>query len=193
MNFLLSNNINLVAVGLKTWQPSSSSSSWEPFNLELVTEAIEILLDPASRPCLIMCSSGYSVTGVVVGCFRKVRHWTLSSIVDEYRRFAGQTANVYNALQFIENFDTDIISMVDTISTTTTTKMIATNSKTAAATTDNDNKNDTTRKAETKETIDKVSDWVNSIILGSDFPSIIPLTGPGVKYTRKKTIKEVDD
>eukprot|EP00466_Bigelowiella_natans_P019724 jgi/Bigna1/75762/fgenesh1_pg.37_\ len=83
MNFLLSNNINLVAVGLKTWQPSSSSSSWEPFNLELVTEAIEILLDPASRPCLIMCSSGYSVTGVVVGCFRKVRHWTLSSIVDE--------------------------------------------------------------------------------------------------------------
>ncbi|MBA0748186.1 hypothetical protein Gogos_005033 [Gossypium gossypioides] len=43
-------------------------------------------------------------TGCLVGCLRKMQRWYLSSIFDEYQRFAGAKARVSDQ-RFIERFD----------------------------------------------------------------------------------------
>jgi tyrosine-protein phosphatase OCA1 len=61
-------------------------------------------------------------TGTVVGCWRKLQRWALSSILEEYRRYAGMKVRVLNeqvgvnsgemlTQQFIELFDTDLVSI----------------------------------------------------------------------------------
>ena len=44
-------------------------------------------------------------TGCVVGCLRKLQRWCLTSIFDEYQRFAASKARVSD-LRFMELFDT---------------------------------------------------------------------------------------
>lgn len=43
-------------------------------------------------------------TGCVVGCLRKFQNWCLSSVFEEYERFAGLKSRVTD-LRFIETFD----------------------------------------------------------------------------------------
>lgn len=50
------------------------------------------------------CNKGKHRTGVLVGCVRKVQRWSLTSIFDEYRRFAGNKVRLLDQ-QFIELFD----------------------------------------------------------------------------------------
>lgn len=47
-------------------------------------------------------------TGCLVGCLRKVQRWSLTSIFEEYRRFAGNKVRVLDQ-QFIELFQTERI------------------------------------------------------------------------------------
>jgi hypothetical protein len=42
--------------------------------------------------------------GCLVGCLRKVQNWSLTSIFDEYRRFAGAKVRMLDQ-QFMELFD----------------------------------------------------------------------------------------
>jgi len=51
---------------------------------------------------------GRSRAGTVVGCLRKLQRWNLSSIFEEYRRYAGSKVRLLNE-QFIELFDTDLV------------------------------------------------------------------------------------
>eukprot|EP00668_Euglena_longa_P029440 GGOE01036788.1.p2 GENE.GGOE01036788.1~~GGOE01036788.1.p2 ORF type:complete len:164 (+),score=43.30 GGOE01036788.1:26-517(+) len=82
---------------------------------EMVTEgtvvaALRILLDPGWYPVLVCCSVGRHRTGTVMGCLRKLQNWNLTSILAEYRRFAGNKHRLENE-QFIELFDTELISI----------------------------------------------------------------------------------
>lgn len=43
-------------------------------------------------------------TGCLVGCFRKLQTWCLSSVFEEYKRFAGVKWRA-NDLRFIESFE----------------------------------------------------------------------------------------
>lgn len=43
-------------------------------------------------------------TGCVVGCFRKMQNWCLSSVFEEYQRYAGAKSRTTD-LTFIEMFD----------------------------------------------------------------------------------------
>ena len=61
------------------------------------------VLDVRNHPILIHCNQGKHRTGCLVGCIRKAQHWSLVSIFDEYRRFAGDKARVVDQ-QFIERF-----------------------------------------------------------------------------------------
>lgn len=56
-------------------------------------------------PCIILTAAA----GTVVGCFRKLQKWNLTSILEEYRRFAGSKGRILNE-QFIELFDIDLVS-----------------------------------------------------------------------------------
>lgn len=77
---------------------------------EMVTEALRILLNPDSLPAMVMSLHGTSLTGVVVGCLRKLRKWSMISIFEEYRRFCG-TKVQQEYEQFIELFDNDLVHL----------------------------------------------------------------------------------
>ncbi|XP_015696537.1 probable tyrosine-protein phosphatase DSP4 isoform X1 [Oryza brachyantha] len=80
----------------------------EPFvNIpeDRIREALEVVLDVTNHPVLIHCKRGKHRTGCVVGCLRKLQRWCLTSIFDEYQRFAAAKARVSD-LRFMELFDT---------------------------------------------------------------------------------------
>ncbi|RUS18125.1 protein-tyrosine phosphatase [Endogone sp. FLAS-F59071] len=85
-----------------------SLNAWDPITEEAVLEALEIILKPNNYPMIIMCNMGRHRTGTVVGCLRKLQRWSLTSILEEYRRYAGSKVRVLNE-QFIELFDTDLV------------------------------------------------------------------------------------
>ena len=68
------------------------------------------LLNRANYPILIHCNKGKHRTGVVIGTFRKFSRWSLASIFDEYRRFAGQKVRFFD-LEFIEVFEPDMLAL----------------------------------------------------------------------------------
>ncbi|KAG8060888.1 hypothetical protein GUJ93_ZPchr0002g23467 [Zizania palustris] len=69
----------------------------EPFvNIpeDRIREALKFVLDVTNHPVLIHCKRGKHRTGCVVGCLRKLQRWCLTSIFDEYQRFAAAKARV---------------------------------------------------------------------------------------------------
>ena len=107
---------NIASVGASV---ASTAGSWKPTSESLVLQALRVILDPRAYPLHLVCSgSGRHRTGVVVGCFRKLQRWALSSIFAEYRRYAGSSGlrgadDLGNALvmneQFIELFDIELL------------------------------------------------------------------------------------
>ena len=45
--------------------------------------------DTRNHPVLIHCNKGKHRIGCLIGCLRKLQRWSMTSIFDEYRRFAG--------------------------------------------------------------------------------------------------------
>jgi tyrosine-protein phosphatase OCA1 len=82
--------------------------SWRMISEETALKALDIILDTSQYPLLVMCNLGRHRTGTVVGCLRKVQKWNLTSILEEYRRYAGTKVRLTNE-QFIELFDTDLV------------------------------------------------------------------------------------
>ncbi|CAO3660835.1 unnamed protein product [Rhizopus stolonifer] len=108
-NFIEEGKINLVHVGMATWKPTQPST-WRPVSEELIKEGLELILNVETHPILIMCTSGIHETGTLVGCLRKLEHWNFSSILTEYRAYAGSKARYVNE-QFIELFDLDLVTL----------------------------------------------------------------------------------
>ncbi|KAL5573493.1 hypothetical protein UlMin_023090 [Ulmus minor] len=99
MEFLKSNGIRLFQFGIEGYK--------EPFvNIpeDTIREALKVVLDVRNHPVLIHCKRGKHRTGCVVGCFRKLQRWCLSSVFDEYQRFAAAKARVADQ-RFMELFD----------------------------------------------------------------------------------------
>ena len=76
---------------------------------QIVTYIVDLMLRPANLPMLITCAMGRYRTGVVVGCFRKVQRWSLTIILEEYRRFAGSGKARQEDEEFLETFDTELV------------------------------------------------------------------------------------
>ncbi|CAG8439489.1 21295_t:CDS:10 [Rhizophagus irregularis] len=98
LNFLEENNIKLVHLGLSIWKPNLG---WRPVSEELIKDGLEMALDVGNHPILVLCTSGIHETGTFVGCLRKLQNWNFSSIVAEYRSYAGNKVRYVNE-QFIE-------------------------------------------------------------------------------------------
>ena len=82
--FLKENNIKLINVAM--------DGNREPFKMidpKLINQALTELTDARNHPIYIHCNKGKHRTGTVVGCLQKLQLWTLTSIFEEYRRFAG--------------------------------------------------------------------------------------------------------
>ncbi|XP_050920712.1 probable tyrosine-protein phosphatase DSP4 isoform X2 [Lathyrus oleraceus] len=97
--FLKANGIRLYQFGIDGCK--------EPFvNIpnDKIREALRVVLDVRNHPVLIHCKRGKHRTGCLVGCIRRLQRWCLSSIFDEYQRFAAAKARVSDQ-RFIELFD----------------------------------------------------------------------------------------
>ncbi|XP_052178460.1 probable tyrosine-protein phosphatase DSP4 isoform X2 [Diospyros lotus] len=97
--FVKSNGIQLFQFGIDGCK--------EPFvNIpdDTIREALKVVLDEKNHPLLIHCKRGKHRTGCLVGCLRKLQRWCLSSVFDEYQRFAAAKARVSDQ-RFIELFD----------------------------------------------------------------------------------------
>ena len=75
--------------------------------LQVIQDALSQVLDVRNHPILIHCNKGKHRTGALVGCLRKLQGWSLTSIFDEYNRFAGTKGRVMDQ-QFIELFDPNV-------------------------------------------------------------------------------------
>jgi protein tyrosine/serine phosphatase len=91
LTFCNQNSISLYHLG-----HLHSTSAWEPITEEVVLQALNLLVQPATYPAIVMCNQGRHRTGTVIGCLRKLQMWCLSSILEEYRRFAGPKVRVMN-------------------------------------------------------------------------------------------------
>ncbi len=80
-----------------------------PIAEEMVTESLKILSNVENYPILVICKTGKSLSGVVMACLRKMQQWSLISIFEEYRRFAGGSRLQQQHEQFIELFDIDLV------------------------------------------------------------------------------------
>ncbi|KAG5545642.1 hypothetical protein RHGRI_017952 [Rhododendron griersonianum] len=99
VQFVKSNGIRLFQFGIEGCK--------EPFvNIpeDTIREALKVVLDVKNHPILIHCKRGKHRTGCVVGCLRKLQRWCLTSVFDEYQRFAAAKARVSDQ-RFMEMFD----------------------------------------------------------------------------------------
>ncbi|XP_020582762.1 probable tyrosine-protein phosphatase At1g05000 [Phalaenopsis equestris] len=97
--FLRSNGIRLFQFGIE--------GAKEPFvNIpdDTIREALKVVLDARNLPLLIHCKRGKHRTGRLVGCLRKLQRWCLTSVFDEYQRFAAAKTRVSDQ-RFMELFD----------------------------------------------------------------------------------------
>ncbi|KAG5232016.1 tyrosine-protein phosphatase DSP [Salix suchowensis] len=97
--FLKDGGIKLYQFGIEGYK--------EPFvNIpqDTIREALKVVLDAKNHPVLIHCKRGKHRTGCLVGCLRKLQKWCLTSIFDEYQRFAAAKARVADQ-RFMELFD----------------------------------------------------------------------------------------
>jgi len=94
------------------------SGNKEPFveiDTDVMEGAVAALLDKRNHPVLIHCNKGKHRTGCLVGCMRKTMRWCITSIFDEYKRFAGKKSRRADQ-EFIELFETrQLLAEVDKI------------------------------------------------------------------------------
>ncbi|KXS13908.1 protein-tyrosine phosphatase [Gonapodya prolifera JEL478] len=99
----------MAAEGIRFWHFKIEGNK-EPF-VELqeneIAAALAVLLDTRNHPVLLHCLRGKHRIGCLVGCLRRLQHWSLASIFDEYRRFAGTKIRIADQ-EFIELFSTSI-------------------------------------------------------------------------------------
>ncbi|KAL3509932.1 hypothetical protein ACH5RR_029333 [Cinchona calisaya] len=99
MEFLKANGIRLYQFGIE--------GAKEPFvNIpeDTIREALKVVIDARNHPLLIHCKRGKHRTGCLVGCLRKLQRWCLTSVFDEYQRFAAAKARISDQ-RFMELFD----------------------------------------------------------------------------------------
>ena len=64
----------------------------EPFqemDQSIVLDALRTILDKRNHPILIHCNKGKYRVGVITALIRRLQGWNMTSIYDEYARFAG--------------------------------------------------------------------------------------------------------
>ena len=100
--FLDENHIKLITVGMV--------GNKEPFTTipkEQMLKALKEITDIQNHPIYVHCRKGIHQTGAVIGCLRKIMKWSLVSIFEEYRQYAGRKSREID-LQYIELYNPPI-------------------------------------------------------------------------------------
>ncbi|XP_071697796.1 inositol diphosphatase DSP3-like [Rutidosis leptorrhynchoides] len=97
LEFLNSHNIRLFQFGIDGTKDT-------PIPKSVITDALKVLIDVRNHPVLIHCKRGKHRTGCFVGCLRKLQNWCLSSVLEEYKLYAGEKSREMD-LRFLETYD----------------------------------------------------------------------------------------
>ena len=108
VSFYNDNNIKLIHLGLSSLDAKSVAK--ELVSEELIKEALELVLNVDTHPVMLICTSGIHQTGTLVGCLRRLQGYNLTSILEEYQSFSGNSTRFANE-QFIELFDVDLVTL----------------------------------------------------------------------------------
>jgi hypothetical protein len=106
--FLAENNILLADVGLQVW----THPKCDDISHELIKEAMGFVLDNKYHPLLVVSASGTHQVGALVGCLRRLQHWSLSATLAEYRLYAAPSPRL-GVEQFVELWDCDLLTLPD--------------------------------------------------------------------------------
>ncbi|RKP40196.1 protein-tyrosine phosphatase, partial [Dimargaris cristalligena] len=71
---------------------------------DTICAALAVLLDRRNHPILIHCNKGKHRTGCLVGCLRRLQHWSHTAIFNEYRVYSHPKSRHMDQ-QFIELFN----------------------------------------------------------------------------------------
>lgn len=97
LEFLNSRNIRLFQFGIDGTKDADIPKG-------MITDALKVLIDVRNHPVLIHCKRGKHRTGCLVGCLRKLQNWCLSSVLEEYKVYAGEKSREMD-LKFLETYD----------------------------------------------------------------------------------------
>ncbi|XP_024982008.1 tyrosine-protein phosphatase DSP3-like [Cynara cardunculus var. scolymus] len=97
LEFLNARNIRLFQFGIDGTKDAKISKG-------TITDALKVLIDVRNHPVLIHCKRGKHRTGCLVGCLRKLQNWCLSSVLEEYKFYAGEKSRDMD-LKFLETYD----------------------------------------------------------------------------------------
>ncbi|KAK9473483.1 putative tyrosine-protein phosphatase [Dipodascopsis tothii] len=105
--FARENGITLHHLGLITSDEDDvqTANPWDQLPEQTIVRALQLIADRRNYPLLVCGGMGRHRSGTVIGCLRRVQRWNLSSVSEEYRRFAGSRKRVLIELH-IEAFDT---------------------------------------------------------------------------------------
>ena len=56
-----------------------------PIAESTVIDVLKLITNKNNLPILVTCRSGKRITGLIIGCLRKLQRWSLVSILEEYR------------------------------------------------------------------------------------------------------------
>lgn len=101
--------IQIADLNIKAREPTKPDNS--AVNDELVNNALKIITDSKTYPVLIICKTGRIYSSLAVACLRKLKQWTLSSILEEFRRYAAGCRQQQQLEQFIELFDPEQVTL----------------------------------------------------------------------------------
>lgn len=100
--FIVDENIQLFHFGMD----GNKESKGIRMPKDKVCKALNVIMDPKNHPILIHCNAGKHRTGCIVGCYRKLKRWSIPVILQEYTRYAGSKARALDK-QFIIHYDID--------------------------------------------------------------------------------------
>lgn len=92
---------------------SKSLKCYPPVSEDEILFALKVVLDLSKHPLHMISDLGRHRNGIVVGCVRKLQQWNLTSILEEYRRYAADKVSSLHE-QFIELFDTSLVPIPET-------------------------------------------------------------------------------
>lgn len=113
--------VHLLSHSLLCWRLVASLSLFSLFLSVCPTPSAPQLrrrvLDIKLRPLVIMCETGIHLTGMIVGCLRRIQGWNFGSVIAEHRAMAASTVHGRSVKikssteQFVELFDTDLVTL----------------------------------------------------------------------------------
>ncbi|RPA90740.1 tyrosine phosphatase [Choiromyces venosus 120613-1] len=102
------NNLTIYRFGLQ-----EGGAPWDSLRVNCIADALQHIINPANFPILVTCPMGRYRTGTVIGCLRRLQGWTLSSTLEEYRRFIGNKRNRLENELRIEYFETNLVKILE--------------------------------------------------------------------------------